>query len=293
MELEWSFEDFEVPAAKSTSASIGATRIADLPTEVPRTADPIQPPSEPSQPGPVKESLLENKDRKWLPSYSKAGKLGQRMTYFSLVQEVLATKLSTVRWLMTMGLIASRMWCPHPTCDNAMNLHPCSTTSDGYIWKCRSTVKGEGRHQKSRSIRHGSWFSKSNLTLAELIQMTYFWAHGFTQQQVQHELGVSSATTVDWFMFHREICESEILDSSQPIGGPGVTVQIDESKFGKRKFNRGRKVDGQWVFGGREEIDRKKIFMVPVEKRDRETLVPIIKEWILPDSTIVSDCWKA
>lgn len=33
--------------------------------------------------------------------------------------------------------------------------------------------------------------------------------------------------------------------------------------------------------------------MVPVEKRDRHTLLPIIREWILPGTQVISDCWKA
>ena len=36
------------------------------------------------------------------------------------------------------------------------------------------------------------------------------------------------------------------------IGGPGIVVELDESKFGKRKDNRGKKVKGAWVFGGVE-----------------------------------------
>jgi len=31
------------------------------------------------------------------------------------------------------------------------------------------------------------------------------------------------------------------------IGGEGIVVEIDESKFGKRKYSRGHKVDGVWV----------------------------------------------
>ena len=85
---------------------------------------------------------------------------------------------------------------------------------------------------------------------------------------MQHELNVSSATTVDWSNFAREVCEEVVLKNSEQIGGPGIEVEIDESKFGKRKYNRGRKVEGQWVFGGREKNNRSKICMVPVPFRE-------------------------
>ena len=39
---------------------------------------------------------------------------------------------------------------------------------------------------------------------------------------------------------------------SVEIGGPNKTVEIDESKYGRRKFHKGHPVKGQWVFGGVE-----------------------------------------
>jgi len=80
--------------------------------------------------------------------------------------------------------------------------------------------------------------------------------------------------------------------SSEKLGGPGKIVEIDESKFGRRKYHRGHHVDGQWVFGG---IGRGsgRVFFSAVEKRDTATLLQVIKSWILPGTTIISDCWKA
>ena len=52
--------------------------------------------------------------------------------------------------------------------------------------------------------------------------------------------------------FAREVCATILEVESQPIGGVGKIVEIDESKFGKRKYHRGRRVDGVWVFGGIE-----------------------------------------
>ena len=44
------------------------------------------------------------------------------------------------------------------------------------------------------------------------------------------------------------------------VGGPGTIVEIDESKFGKRKYHRGKHVDGMWVFGGVERGKKENCF---------------------------------
>jgi len=38
--------------------------------------------------------------------------------------------------------------------------------------------------------------------------------------------------------------------STKLIGGDGWTAEIDESKFGKRKYYKGQLTEGQWVVGG-------------------------------------------
>jgi transposase-like protein len=76
------------------------------------------------------------------------------------------------------------------------------------------------------------------------------------------------------------------------IGGIGKTVEIDESKFGKRKYNKGHHVKGQWVFGGVERGSGK-TFLVAVHDRTAETLISTMKQWIHPGTTIISDCWAS
>lgn len=54
-----------------------------------------------------------------------------------------------------------------------------------------------------------------------------------------HEMQLSSSTGVKMDGKFRGLCELVGLnDSSAQIGGDGITVEIDESKIGKRKYHR-------------------------------------------------------
>ena len=79
-------------------------------------------------------------------------------------------------------------------------------------------------------------------------------------------------TAVDWFNFIRDVCAQYFVDHPVEIGGPGLEVEIDESKFGRRKYHRGRIVEGHWVFGGTERVTGNSFF-VEVAKRDAATLL--------------------
>ena len=59
----------------------------------------------------------------------------------------------------------------------------------------------------------------------------------------------SEHTLVDWKNFAREVCLEILQQDNCKIGGVGKVMEIDESKFGKRKYHRGKRVDGIWVFG--------------------------------------------
>ena len=126
----------------------------------------------------------------------------------------------------------------------------------------------------------------------------------------------NNATVPRWARRCRDISVMLCFGLSEPIGGPGKIVEIDESMFGKSnyslvtvivitkylffvliiyyigKYNRGKARKGKWVFGGVER-ESNRCFLVPVLNRKASTLIPLIKHFILPGTTILSDCWLA
>lgn len=76
------------------------------------------------------------------------------------------------------------------------------------------------------------------------------------------------------------------------MGGVDKEVEIDESMFSRRKYHRGKILQETWVFGLYDRTT-KKVLVCPVEDRTAETLLAVIKGWILPGTTIISDKWRA
>jgi transposase-like protein len=70
-------------------------------------------------------------------------------------------------------------------------------------------------------------------------------------------------------------------------------VQIDESLFGRRKYNRGRKARQDWVFGICDSRPGGRVYMQPVLKRDAATLIPIVEAHVDREALIASDEWAA
>ena len=157
---------------------------------------------------------------------------------------------------------------------------------------CRTTI----------SARKNSWFENTKISISKSLTLTYFFLQKYSIESARFESSgpefggavTSPETVVDLFSYCREVCVESLFsgDIVKPIGGPNHIVEIDESKFGRRKYNRGRVVEGQWVIGGicRET---KESFFVPVADRSEATLFPIIKERVTVGSVIYTDQWAA
>ena len=158
-----------------------------------------------------------------------------------------------------------------------------------YRLKCNSC-------QKYWSLRYNTWFDGSHLELWQALHLVYAFIEQKTVEQAMAEVGVAANTVVDWFHFCREVCNVVLLNRNEQIGGEGHVVEVDESHLRTRKYYRDRLSFGEreqvWVVGG---IDRttKQSLVVHVENRNAETLLPILHQYILPGTVVMTDGWRA
>ena len=204
----------------------------------------------PHQVTPICETIPENPkgkdERATQCGISQTGSYGRNNQHkkwrYDDLLGLMGDKEILIHWLIEEGLMAKERVCP--MCDGEMSLARCVDRSDLFKWECGRQEKSK-RHQAEISIRKGGWFEKSKMTLEEILKLTYWWCQDLDQAQIKHELGLAESTGVDWDSFCREVCEITLLENSARLGGDGKIVQIDESKFGKRKYHRGHHVEGQ------------------------------------------------
>lgn len=120
------------------------------------------------------------------------------------------------------------------------------------------------------------------------------WIRGFTPSQMETECNISNRTVTTWTKLFRDVIMWDLQRdmNAQVIGGDDVIVEIDESKFGKRKHHRGHRVEGTWVVGGVERTPERRMFVEVVQDRSAATLMDIIQRHVAPGSQVYTDCWK-
>ena len=69
-------------------------------------------------------------------------------------------------------------------------------------------------------------------------------------------------------------------------------MEVEESKFGRRKNHTVRIIEGKWVVGGVHVDDKTNCFFEPIKDRSRKTLMEIILRNVQPGTTVVTDCWR-
>ena len=75
------------------------------------------------------------------------------------------------------------------------------------------------------------------LAPGDILKIGYFWLAGTPFDLTCTFTGRSRETISSFYSHFRQLVIDDLNEQSMLIGGPGIIVEIDESKFGKRKFN--------------------------------------------------------
>jgi hypothetical protein len=167
---------------------------------------------------------------------------------------VTQTEIDAVKWMLSNGYLKSECFC------NKCNGHQMALTFD------INTARFQCRRCKScNSIYTGTILYNSNITLRQFLDLAYCWSGDMLQTKARFESRVESKSTSTKYYTKLGYLAAHIIknDVQAKIGEPGKIVEVDESKFTKRKYNVGRAVRSPWVIGG-IDLETRKVFFVEV-----------------------------
>jgi transposase-like protein len=149
-----------------------------------------------------------------------------------------------------------------------------------------------GKCRTEFSMRKHTFFFGSMLKCCEILYLGYLWLNRVSVSSAIGITGHSSRTVSIFYSHFRQLVASSLDENMQVIGGLGIIVEVDETKMGKRKYNRGHRVDGVWVVAGVERTKERRVFLAQVESRDKETLMDIIGRHVSVGSIVHTDLWR-
>jgi transposase-like protein len=189
---------------------------------------------------------------------------------------------------------ASR-WPDGPTCPHCGSLKHYATKKAGR-YRC-----GEKECRKDYTVMTKSVMERSHAPLTSWATAFHLYASskkGFTAAQLQRILGCEYNTA--WFMHHRVMEAMRRGGLEPPLGGPGKTVEVDETYFGPTaearvspqrrgrpyKHNKGPR-NKRAIISLVERGGEVRSFHVPFA--DSETVADIVNKNIAKETTIYTD----
>ncbi|XP_032592125.1 uncharacterized protein LOC6562580 isoform X3 [Drosophila grimshawi] len=198
---------------------------------------------------------------------------------------------------LTDFLIGHGVICAEKFCEICSK--PCRLVKlkDNLVYRCRRTriiAKNKKRKKAAcdfmQSVRNNTYFSGSQLSIRDICLFMHYEMIEISPitEFLKQEFNCSTDTVINWRHYLREVFVEWAADlNCGKLGGPGRTVEIYELMVSKRKINRGKLKDGQWVLVAFER-DAKKLYIKPIENKTKEDLLGILQDKIEDGTTVIS-----
>lgn len=148
--------------------------------------------------------------------------------------------------------------------------------------KCRKTYK----------FFKSDIFEKNKITFEKILGILKGLFKNINTKALSILLEVSRKTIRLYRKKLKKLLKTAFKKEKVKLGGANIIVEVDESKVGSRKYNRGRFIDGVWVLGLVERTPERRIILIKLKNRNKKTLTKKIKKYVHKHSTIYSDEWK-
>ena len=123
------------------------------------------------------------------------------------------------------------------------------------------------------------------------------WLKGEKHADIAREAGIGLQNVRRYAERLLGACIILLEQNSMRIGGPKIVVEVVECILHRRKYNRGRLKEADWMLRGVEHPqsihDKPKMFLVSIRHRSRQTLEAAIRQWVVKGSIIITDCLKS
>jgi transposase-like protein len=182
----------------------------------------------------------------------------------------------------------------YENCDNCGKPTKLNLSKKLYVckfYKCR----------KSKSPLNGTLFNKLRLPINIQLHILYLFLGKVPSTFISSSLNIDKNTVTSYNkLFRKYIRNKQLVSPKIKIGGRNTIVEMDETKIAKRKYYKGRKIEGAWIIGGIERSmlknkvnnENKKLFLCPIKDRNCTNIDEIVKKYIKKGTTIYTDCWK-
>ncbi|GIY26932.1 DDE_Tnp_IS1595 domain-containing protein [Caerostris extrusa] len=171
-------------------------------------------------------------------------------------------KENFIKFCQDLKLIATSAMC---YCGEPMAFVPRMESSDGYQWYCRQ----KKLHNSRFSIRAGTWFEKSHISIKEILWICYMWVHEYSLISMSHECEHSTQTVMDWCSSCRDACQIILENKRNPIGGSDKLVEFFSCIYQNEKKKKSK--SQKWVMCAIEQFSTNIICLV-VPNKESNTL---------------------